>query len=290
MLRSTANAIAFGACLLAFASLDAVPAPIARAAIAVALGTLVTVVAYGHPTFLSVGIGAVSPLLFALIEKHSLGLAAMAMCFAWLMPRLVLAESKTRLAVLASITVAASLVAGFTFAAYIDGAWAVHAASCLFAGSCLSLVGLFPVETHVSFALRTAAHAIDSDARDALERAARVHRLSERKSPSKKWRALIRLADERAAAQRGTSANGDAARKELDLRIAELVEELAPREPVVSSAGEDRPQASTTAPMPVVVTEPSPVAADPASETPAETPVEVSFESHGPDPADTTAE
>jgi hypothetical protein len=285
MLRSTANAIAFAACLLAFASLDALGPPIARAAIAVALGTLVTVVAYGHPTFLSVGIGAVSPLLFALIEKRSLGLAASAMCFAWLLPRLVLAESKARLALVAAAAVGASFVAGFTFAAYVDAPWAVHAASCLFAGSCLSLVGLFPVETHVSFALRTAASVIDSDARDALERAARLHRLSPpNRSLTKKWRALLQLADRRAAAQRGSSTDADAARKELDLRIGELVEELAPREPV------------RTAPMPAVA-EPSP-AAVPApetlterpAETPAETPVEVSFEPHGPDPADTAAE
>jgi hypothetical protein len=195
----------------------------------------------------------------------------------------VLAESKTRLALLAGIAVAASFVAGFTFAAYVDAPWAVHAASCLFAGSCLSLVGLFPVETHVSFALRTAASVIDSDARDTLERAARVHRLSPAsRSQSKRWRALVRLADERAAAQRATVGGTDAARKDLDLRIVELVEELAPRDPAV------------TAPMHAVTAEPSPTpspaAAEPPAETPAETPVEVSFEPHGPDPADTTAE
>ncbi len=281
MLRSTANAIAFGACLMAFASLDALHEPLARAAVAVALGTLVTVVAYGEATFFSVGVGAVSPLAFALLEKHSLGWATFALCVAWIAPRLVLAESSKRLALLATASVAASLVAGFVFAAYVDAPLAVHAASCLFAGSCLSLVGLFPVETHVSFALRTAAFAVDSEAREALERAARVHRLSRpTKSQTQQWRALVRLADERAAAQRATVADVDAMRKDFDQRILALVDELAPRDAT------SKPAAAATAPMPAVATEP----ACAPSDSPAETPVEVSFEPHGPNPADTTAE
>jgi hypothetical protein len=273
MVRSTANAIAFAACLLAFASLGALHEPLVRAAVAVLLGTLMTVVAYGHATFFAVGIGAVSPLLFAMLEKRSLGVAAFAMCLAWLSPRLVLAESRTRLALLVVASAAAATVAGFVFASYVDAPFAVHAASCVFAGSCLSLVGLFSVETHVSFALRTAARAIDSGAREALERAARVHRLSHpTKLQSSQWRALVRLADERAAAQRATSADVDATRQELDQRIAALVEELAPRDPNVPPA-----------PAPA---SPPPAACDP----PADTPVEVSFEPHGPDAADTTAE
>jgi hypothetical protein len=279
MLRSTANALAFGACLMAFASLDALHQPLARAAVAVALGVLMTVVAYGEATFVSVGTGAVSPLLFALLEKQSLGFATFALSFAWIAPRLLLAESKKRFALLAVASVAASLVAGFVFAAYVDAPIAVHAASCVFAGSCLSLVGLFPVETHVSFALRTAASAIASDAKDAIERAARLHRLSPPpKLQAKRWRALVRLADERAAAERATAAGVDATRQDLDGRIVALVEELAPREPA--------PAPAVTAPMPAADAEPTPT----PPESPAETPVEVSFEPHGPDPADTTAE
>ena len=71
----------------------------------------------------------------------------------------------------------------------------------------------------------------------------------------------------------------DAARKELDLRIVEAVEELAPREPA-------KAEVIPTAPMPAVATDSSNAAGEP----PAETPVEVSFETHGPDPADTAAE
>jgi hypothetical protein len=150
----------------------------------------------------------------------------------------------------------------------------------VFAGSCLSLVGLFPVETHVSFTLRTAAAAIDSDACEALERAARVHRLSRpTKSQAKQWRSLVKLADERAAAQRATSAAIDATRQALDLRIADIVEELAPRAPKAEAT-------APTAPMPAVATDPVTTPVD----SPAETPVEVSFEPHGPDAADTTAE
>jgi hypothetical protein len=279
MLRSTANALAFGACLMAFASLDALHQPLARAAIAVALGVLMTVVAYGEATFVSVGAGAVSPLAFALLEKQSLGAATFALSFAWIAPRLLLAESRKRIALLAVASVAASLVAGFVFAAYVDAPIAVHAASCVFAGSCLSLVGLIPVETHVSFALRTAASAIASDAKDALERAARMHRLSP-KLQAKRWRELVRLADERAAAERATAAGVDATRQDLDARIVALVEELAPREP-----------APVTTPLPAEVTAPMPAATpEPVPDSPAETPVEVSFEPNGPDAADTTAE
>jgi hypothetical protein len=89
----------------------------------------------------------------------------------------------------------------------------------------------------------------------------------------------VRLADERAAAQRATSAGIDAARQALDLRILEIVDELAPREEPAAT-----PQ--PTAPMPAVPTEPGSTPRD----TPAETPVEVSFEANGPDAADSTAE
>jgi hypothetical protein len=276
MLRSTLAAVAFGASLWAFAWLDSLVEPIARAGAAVAIGVFVTALAYGQATFLSIGIGALSPLAFSLLERHSLGLAATALCSIWMLPRLVLAPSSRSLGLLVAVSIAASAVAGFVFAAYVDAGWAAELASCLFAGSCLSLVGLVPVDTGVAFALRAAAAAIDdaakspkggSPARQALERAARWHRQSHA-SPSQ-WRALGRLADERAALQRSKATENERARKDLDERIEALAAELAPVDPASSPAAVAGP------------TEPAPTEA---------APTEVSSDTHASDPAEITAE
>jgi hypothetical protein len=268
MLRSTLTAIAFGASLWAFAWLGALGEPLARAGAAVAIGIVVTALAYGQATFLSIGIGALSPLAFSLLERHSLGLAAMALCSTWMLPRLVLAPSRPVFALLAALSIAASAVAGFVFAAYVDAGWAAELASCLFAGSCLSLVGLVPVDTGVAFALRTAAAAIDSPAREALERAARIHRQSHARLSRSQWRALVRLGDERAALQQSHAEN-ESARKDLDERIATLAAELAPADPTNSPG----------------------VVAGPPEAAPTEAaPTEVSLDTHASDPAEIAAE
>jgi hypothetical protein len=265
MLRSMLMALAFAGTLLAFAWLGAVGEPIARAGLAVALGVLVSAIAYGRATFLSVGVGALSPLAFSLVEKHSLGWAAALLCAIWLLPRVVLAETRRSAGLVACLSIVASIVAGFVFAAYVDAGWAAQIASCLFAGSCLSLVGLVPLDTPIGFALRTAAAAVDPPARDALERAAREHRHAA--SKRSQWRALLALADERAVLQRR---NADAsARKELDERIAALAEELA------------APNATPPATEPPATEAPT---------SPEPTAVEVSLDDHGPDPAEIAAE
>jgi len=291
MLRSTLAAVVFGASLWAFAWLGALGEPIARAGAAVAIGILVTALAYGQATFLSIGVGALSPLAFSLLERYSLGLAATALCSIWMLPRLVLAPSSRRLGVLAALSIAASAVAGFVFASYVGAGMATELASCLFAGSCLSLVGLIPVDTAVAFALRTAAAAIDdgaksseggSPARQALEQAARMHRQSHA-SPSE-WRALGRLADERAALEQGKATENESARKDLDERIEALAAELAMADAASSPALMVGPSAAAPA-------EAAPAEAVPDEAAPDEAaPTEVSSDTHGSDQVEITVE
>jgi hypothetical protein len=290
MLRSTATALAFAAALFALASLDAVNDTLARAAIAVGLGTAVTSLAFGRLTFVPVVVGALSPLVFVWLEKSSVGIAASALCFLWMAPRLILAETRVRLAWLIASLAVASIVAGLIFASYLDAPWIVHAASCVFAGSCLSLVRLIPVETSVSFALRTTAAAIDSPAREALERAARAHRESQTSTTqAKQWRALLRLADERAAL--GSAKNGDdGVRGEVDERIAALVAELAQANGVATVEPEETPGATPTG---ATTTVPAPAASDPSTESfevPVPTQTELSFDAHAQEAPEPPAE
>ena len=134
MLRSTLTAFGFAASLWAFASLDAIGEPVLRSALAVALGVAVTSLAYGQVAFVAITLGALSPLAFALLEKHSLVLAAASLTFAWLLPRFVLADRR-RLPLLAVASIGAALVSGFVFAGYVDAGWAAEGAACVFAGT-----------------------------------------------------------------------------------------------------------------------------------------------------------
>src|SRR5258706_2965372 len=149
MLRSVLFALTAAACLFAFGWLGSVPGgPLVRALVGVTLGTLVTSLAYGQPTWVTVTVGALSPLAFVSIEDRSLGFAAAAMCFLWVAPRFLLAETRRTLAALVGASIVAAAVAGLIFAAYVDSPTSAHLASCIFAGSCLSLVGiLIPVNT-----------------------------------------------------------------------------------------------------------------------------------------------
>jgi hypothetical protein len=246
MLKSTILALFFGASLWAFGELAS--APIDRAlyaALVVGLGSATAVLAYGQASFLPVSTGAVSPLLFALVQAHSIGLATSLMCFSWIAPRLVLAETRARFVMLLLFSSVAASVAGFMFASHVDAPWSAHVAACIFAGSCLSLVSLVGVESTVAFALRSAASVTDLPTRDNLERAARAHRASFGASSPKQWRALIRLADQRAALARAKDGS-EAARKNLDEQIATLAEELAPfGEPSPSQEPSQAPSKAT---------------------------------------------
>jgi hypothetical protein len=234
MLRSIFIALAVAASLFAFGWLGEAPGgAIARAGGGVALGVMVAAFVYGQTTWMTVAAGALSPLAFAALEERSLGLAAASMCILWLAPRFVLAETRRALSILVVASATAALIGG----------------SCVFAGSCLSLVGiLVPVDTSVAWALKTAAAVIGSPTRDALERAARAHRQASRlpSTAAKRsaWRALAHLADRRAAVERLEGRDADETRRDLDERIAAQASELAPSETPAA-----RPEVKTDDPI-----------------------------------------
>jgi hypothetical protein len=189
------------------------------------------------------------------------------MCFLWIAPRFLLAETRRTLAALVGASIVAAAVAGLIFAAYIDSPTSAHLASCIFAGSCLSLVGiLIPVDTGVAWALRTAAAAIESPSRHALERAARAHRQATRlpslTSKRSQWRALVRLADQRAGLRTLDGAEADEARRDLDARIETLAAELAPVAEPSKAAKTEPPVTVETAPV-----EPEPAPPDESEAT-----------------------
>lgn len=228
MLRSTALALLFGASLWALGALTW--APVDRtlyAAAVVGLGCATAVLAYGQASFLPVTAGALSPLLFTLLQDHSLGFATSVMCFAWIAPRLVLAETRVHRLVLVLLSVATAAIAGFMFSFYVEAPGSARVAACIFSGSCLSLTSLVGVRTSVAWALQSAAAVTGPPTRETLERAARAHRPSIGTSSRKLWRALVCLADQRAALSRAKNVS-DADRKDLDDQIETLAEKLVP--------------------------------------------------------------
>ena len=233
MLRSILVALGAAACLLAFAALGELPGgPIARALAGVIMGVVVTTLIYGEATFVAVSLGATSPLVFAAAERTSLALATAAMCLLWLVPRFVLATSRRRLTVLVTVSTVAAAVAGWIFAAYLDAPWAAHVASCVFAGSCLALVGVVvPVASATAFALRTAASAVDAPIREVVLRAADSYESSRwqprPRAARRQWRALVRLTDQRASLERARGGSAEEQRQDIDRRIEAVTSELA---------------------------------------------------------------
>jgi hypothetical protein len=234
MLRSIAVALGVAACLFAFAALGELPGgAIARAMVSVFLGIGVTALIYGDGTFLTVSLGAVSPLALTALERTSVAAATTAMCALWLLPRLALTGTRRRFIVLASISAAAACVAGAIFAAYLDAPLPARAASCVFAGSCLALVGiLIPLPTTTSHALGVAAVAIAGPSREALIRAAAAHESfrwqPQARQARRRWADLVRLSDERAALERAVGSGATERRIDVDQRIDTAVAELAP--------------------------------------------------------------
>jgi hypothetical protein len=233
-LRSILVALGAAAALFAFAAIAEIPGgAVARAIAGVALGVGVTALFNGEPTFLAVALGAFSPLAFAAIEPLAHGAAATALCLLWLAPRFVLADTRRKLVASMAASVVAAGIAGSIFAAYADAPLAAHAASCVFAGSCLSLVGVVvQLPTTKAHALAAAAAVIDAPLRDVLLRAAEAHdgsRWQPRSSAARRnWRALVRLSDQRAAIQRATGIEATAQRRDLDDRIEGIARDLLP--------------------------------------------------------------
>ena len=233
MLRSILVAFGAAACLLAFAALVELPGgPIARALAGVIMGVVVTTLIYGEGTFVAVSLGAMSPLVFAAAERTSLAIATAAMCLLWLAPRFVLAPSRRRLTVLVTVSAVAAAVAGCIFAAYLEAPWAAHIASCIFAGSCLALVGVVvPIPSATAFALRTAAAAVDAPIREVVLRAADAYESSRwqprPRAARRQWRALVRLTDQRASLERARGGSTEEQRQDIDRRIEAVTSELA---------------------------------------------------------------
>ncbi len=234
MLRSIFVALGAAACLFAFAALEDLPGgSVARALAGVTLGVVVTALVYGRATFATVALGAISPLVFAALRDATLGGAAAAMCLLWLAPRFVLTGTPRRLGALVAISCGAAAVAGFISAAHWDAPFATHAAACVFAGSCLSLVGIIvPVATTTAYALRTAAAVIAGPAREVLLRAAEAHESSRwhllESATRRKWRTIVRHADQRAALERATFAKALERRRDIEERIEDVARELLP--------------------------------------------------------------
>jgi hypothetical protein len=273
MLRSILVALGAAACLFAFALLgEQTVGPIARAFSGVAMGIAVTSLVYGEATFVTVTVGAISPLVFAAAAQTSLAIAAAAMCLLWLTPRLVLAETRRRLAILATVSILAAMVAGLVFAAYVEAPWAVHAASCVFAGCCLSLVGVVvPVPSTTAFGLRMSAMVIEGPIGDVLLRAANAHESSRwqprARAVRQKWRALVRLSDQRAALSRARGGDAEEQRRQIEQRIEAAARELAGESPGATAAADPTPQnplgtGATTNDAPLVT---SPAIADGAT-------------------------
>ena len=247
MLRSILVALGAAACLCAFAALGEIPGgAVTRAIAGVALGVGVTALVYGEATFAAVALGAASPLAFAALEPASEVAAATAMCLLWLAPRFVLADTRRKLGALIAVSAVAAAIAGTIFAAYWEAPLAAHAASCVFAGSCVSLVGtVVPVSTTTAHALRTAASVISGSIREGLLRAAQAHESSRwqpRTSTARRnWKTLVQLSDRRAALERARGSETAEQRREIDERIEALASELAPE-----------PEGGTASPRPIV--------------------------------------
>jgi hypothetical protein len=266
MLRSLVVALGAAVVLFAFSALGEAPGGAAvRAALSVALGVSAASLVYGEATFAAVAVGAVSPLAFRALEPMSLAGAAAVLALLWLAPRFVLAETPKKLTVLAVVSLAAAAIAGIILAAYVAAPLASHAASCVFAGSCLSLVGIVvPLPSPETHALRASAAIVDGLSKGALLAAADAFESSRwhgrAAGEARKWRKLVRLSDRRAALERVSGPRAADLRAELDAQIATAAGELLPT-PVAMASRSDVSTPIATAPANAVSVDTPPVAA-----------------------------
>jgi hypothetical protein len=252
MWRSILVAFGGAACLFAFAALGDVPGgAVTRAVAAVVLGVAAAAIVSGDGTSAVVALGALSPLVFAALTDASPGAASVAMCLLWLAPRFVRANSRRTLAIHVAVSLVSAVIAGSIFAAYGEAPLAAHAASCVFAGSCLSLVGVVAqVSTPTAYALRAAATAIDAPVKETLTRAAQAHE-SARWQPRgraarQKWRRMVRASDRRAGLDGATGADAAEQRRLLDEEIEVMARDLAPLPEVAPARPEEaRPDVAT---------------------------------------------
>jgi hypothetical protein len=255
-LRSLLVAIGAGVGLYLMAMLGEVPGgPLLRAPLGVALGVAVASVMYGEAAFAAITVGALSPLALAALEPMSLAGAVATMCTLWLAPRFVLAATKKQLLVLAAASLVAALIAGVVFASYIAAPLAAHVASCVFAGACLSLVGIVvPLPAPQTHALRASAAATTGPTRAAILLAAQTFE-SSRWQPRtaderRKWRSLVQLADRRATLDRADGARAVLQRQELDAQIEQVAEKLSKGADSTTGSATAKPDSASEATSP----------------------------------------
>ncbi len=195
----------------------------------VVVGILGASALQGGLNWLSVMFGAVSPLVQRWIEPSSPWLAVAALCLLWTAPRICLAQTGRATIALAWASIVCSLLSGWVTTAYATDGVVQALAACVFAGAALSIVPLLArTDTPISHTLEVAARAIeDGPARDALLRAAEVHRSDYRDRladclPGAPWRKLTALADKRAGVRKSAHADRD----RLDREIVSLANEL----------------------------------------------------------------
>jgi hypothetical protein len=202
------------------------------AAPAVAVGIALACLASGAATWMTVAAGALSALVFSLLHRTSLGLAAAAAGAMWLWPRALTAPTRRSQALSLATGAGAASLAGFVFAAYEGAPPSSRWASCVFAGSTLALATIVaPVGSAVAHALHLAASVIEGPARLALTTAASMREqlqstLRLNGTERAAWRKLTRLADQRAALQTIETEKAAQSRAELDMGIEQLVTAL----------------------------------------------------------------
>lgn len=262
-MKSVASALVIAALLLAILSLQHFDVhPWVYAPIAVAVGVLAAATMQGGFTWIAVVAGALSPLAFRWLHPLSPWLAVAVFTLIWTSPRIWLARTSRSMIGLAAAAVALSLLSGWIAASFADAGIVQAIAACLFVGAALSLVPLLVrTDTPVGHALEVTARALpDSPVREALLRAADIHRTSHRDRvsdslPTSKWRKLVQLADQRASAGDSSSAEET---KALEASILTLAGELSgnaapPAAPTAATTPETapvEPAADQTAPAP----------------------------------------